>query len=113
MVAKASLSLRPEVQGQTLIVYCAGRMTLEYSDKVKAEIRHYIPGKKRIILDLREVERMDSSGLGALIGLYISAKKENCEFELANYGDSIRELLGLTHLLGVFEAHGRSGTRLP
>jgi anti-sigma B factor antagonist len=41
-------------------------------------------------------------GLGTLVGLYISAKKVDSCLELINLGKQIRELLGITHLLGVF-----------
>jgi anti-sigma B factor antagonist len=67
--------------------------------------------KCRVILDLTDLGYMDSSGLGTLVGLYISAKKAGCELQLINLSPRIRELLGVTHLLSVFETCGRHGTR--
>jgi anti-anti-sigma factor len=57
-----------------MVVECAGRLTLEHAPRLKSEVKAMIPGQKRIILDLREVAFMDSSGLGTLVGLYISAR---------------------------------------
>ena len=56
---------------------------------------------------------MDSSGLGAIVGLYVSAKKLNCEFLLINYNSAIRDLLGVTNVLSMFEDCGRTGMRMP
>ncbi|HXX19293.1 MAG TPA: STAS domain-containing protein [Candidatus Acidoferrum sp.] len=96
-----------------LLVRCNGRLTAEHTDSLKSRVRGLIPTTKGIILDLREVTRLDSAGLGALVGLYISARKANCQFLLANYNQSVKDLLGLTNLLSVFEDCARSGVRIP
>jgi anti-anti-sigma factor len=56
---------------------------------------------------------MDSSGLGALVALYISAKGAKCQLQLVNLSPRIRDLLSLTNVLSVFEECGRCGTRMP
>lgn len=113
MSSTSSFSVKSEVRQDSAIVHCAGGLTAEHSETLKSEVRKLIAGRERIALDLQKVDRMDSSGLGAIVGLYISAKKQNCEIRLMNYGDSIRDLLGMAHLLNVFEACGRYGTRFP
>jgi anti-sigma B factor antagonist len=65
------------------------------------------------VMDFKEVAQMDSSGLGALVGIYVSAKKANCEFLLINYNSSIKDLLGVTNVLSMFEDCARSGMRMP
>jgi anti-anti-sigma factor len=95
------------------VVQCSGRLTLEHAARLKSEVKAMIPAHKRIILDLAELVFMDSSGLGTIVGLYISARSSGCRIELVNMSKPIRELLGLSHLLDIFEACGRSGTRIP
>jgi anti-anti-sigma factor len=95
------------------VVQCTGRLTLEHTDALKSHVRSLLPSAKGIILDLKGVGRMDSAGLGALVALYISAKKANCDLLFANYNQSIKDLLGLTNLLSVFEACAQSGMRIP
>lgn len=107
-----TFSAHHEEHDGAVVFYCKGSLTAEHSWRLKDEVKKWV-SKKRITLDFREVDRMDSSGLGAVVGLYISARKQNCEFLLVNYGESIRDLLGMSHLLNVFEAYGRSGTRSP
>ncbi|MGH9709099.1 MAG: STAS domain-containing protein, partial [Candidatus Acidiferrales bacterium] len=87
-----------------LTVRCVGRLTVEQAGILKEHVKSMIPQKKRIILDLNEITQMDSSGLGTLVSLYVSAKKGSCDLLLINYSKPVKDLLGLTNLLSVFEA---------
>jgi anti-anti-sigma factor len=109
----AGLTLQTLPSADALTVQCKGRLTVEHSDAMKSHVRNLLPGPRRIVIDLQEVSRMDSSGLGAIVALYISAKKSGCELILINYNKSIKDLLGLSNLLSVFESCGQSGMRLP
>ncbi|HEY6443137.1 MAG TPA: STAS domain-containing protein [Candidatus Acidoferrales bacterium] len=109
----SNLILETRPWDDAMIVECKGRLTVEHSEALKNRVRSLLPASRRIIIDLREVTRMDSSGLGVIVGLYISAKKCGCELVLINYNKSIRDLLGLTNLLSVFESCAQSGMRLP
>lgn len=112
-VAASGLTLLTRTWGGATIVECKGRLTVEHSETMKSHVRNLLPGARQIIIDLKELNRMDSSGLGALVALYISAKKSGCELVLINYNKSIRDLLGLSNLLSVFESCAQSGMRLP
>jgi anti-sigma B factor antagonist len=95
------------------VVHCSGRLISETAPFLKAEVKPLLLRDRRVILDLTELSLMDSSGLGALVGLYISAKGASCQLQLVNLSPRIRELLGMTNLLSVFESCGRYSTRLP
>ena len=95
------------------VVQCIGRLTMEHTAHLKREVKAMIPARKRIILDFGELIFMDSAGLGTVVGLYISARNAGCKIELMNIRRPIRELLGISNLLDVFELCGRSGTRIP
>jgi anti-anti-sigma factor len=109
--ATARLRLETHKQGDDAVIYCAGSLTLENAADLKNLGKTLIPQSKRLVVDLKEVSRMDSAGLGAVVGLYVSARKAKCDFLLINYSNSIRDLLGMTHLLSVFESCAQSGTR--
>jgi anti-anti-sigma factor len=102
-----------EVREDETLVVCAGKLTSEHSGQLKKHVRELVPHAKRLVMDFKDVARMDSSGLGALVGIYVSAKKANCEFLLINYNSSIKDLLGITNVLAMFEDCGRSGMRMP
>jgi anti-anti-sigma factor len=108
-----SLHLHTYAWEDATVMRCTGRLTAETSPHLKTEVKALLPSKRRLILDLSELGYMDSSGLGALVGLYISAKGAKCEFELLNLSPRIRELLSITNVLSVFESCGRTGMRLP
>jgi anti-anti-sigma factor len=112
-VSPSGLQLHTYQWENATVVQCTGRLTIEHSDELKSCVRALIPNAKGIVLDLKGVGRMDSAGLGALVALYISAKRANCEFRVANYNQSIKALLGLTNLLSVFETCAQSGMRIP
>ena len=110
--APPCLTLDFEVTNEVIIVHCHGQLVSELSDIFYSKIRPIIPGSKRIVLDLADVTRMDSMGLGTLVGLYTSARAAGCEMQLLHVGKRIRELLGLTNLLSVFTIIGEHGVRL-
>ena len=105
--------MRTETNDGATVIYCTGRLTSEHSDTLKKHARDLVPHAKRLVLDFKEILRMDSSGLGALVGIYVSAKKANCEFMLINYNSSIKDLLGITNVLSMFEDCARTGVRMP
>ena len=108
----SKLILRPEMMADSVVYHCSGRLTVENSAQLKDEVRAVMPHKRSITLDLRDLAQMDSSGLGAVVSLYITAKRENCEFRLINYSPAIRKLFALSNLLSLFESYGRAGTRM-
>jgi anti-anti-sigma factor len=112
-VASTELRMKRFTRDGATVIECAGRLTSEHTAALKAYVKDAIPGAKRIVLDLREVSKMDSTGLGAVVGLYVSARKAKCELALVNYNQSIKELLGITNLLSVFEDYAHTGMRIP
>jgi anti-anti-sigma factor len=96
-----------------VIVECHGKLTFEHAPQLRNKVRTLIPDEKRIILDMKEVLFMDSSGLGTLVTLYVSARSRNCKVELLNVSPALRSLLGATNLLSLFEAAGRHGGKFP
>jgi anti-anti-sigma factor len=99
-------------QADCTVVDCHGKLTAENAPLLKNEVREMIPNHKRIILDLKEVPLMDSSGLGTIVGLYVAARTRRCSLELVNANKQIRELFGISNLLSIFEPAGRHGGKM-
>lgn len=98
----------PEADG-TNVVRCTGRLNVETAPLLKTQVKPLLLPKRRVILDLTDLTHMDSAGLGALVGLYVSAKSAGCELQLMNLTPRIREILSITNLLSLFELCGRYG----
>ncbi len=60
-------------------------------------------GKLKIIIDLEQVEWMNSSGLGILIDAVTVLKNNNGALRLVNVSDRIKNLLKITKLNTVFD----------
>ena len=95
------------------IVECHGKLTFEHAPQLRSEVRNLLPAEKRIVIDMKEVHHMDSSGLGALATLYVHCRTRGCKLELINVNQASRSLLSMTNLLSLFEDAGRYGGKLP
>jgi len=91
------------------VVECFGRLTSENVPLLKDTMREACAKKGRIVLDLKEVPMMDSSGLGAVVTLHASARRRGCRLEVVNASKQILELFSMTNVLSLFEATGRCG----
>lgn len=107
-VPTPELQLSTEKKPEEIIVRGSGKITSATSDLLQSTIRELIPGAKRIVLDLAEVNYVDSSGLGALVSVYMAASRARCDLVLANPKPRIRDLFKITHLAPVFEGHGEN-----
>jgi anti-sigma B factor antagonist len=86
------------------LVKCRGKLVASARDILYDRVSPLIPHNQRVVLDLTDLTDMDSMGLSTMVRLYISAKSAGCDFELINLGKRIRQLLGVTNLLSVFES---------
>lgn len=87
------------------ILAISGNVTLgEASSALRDAIRSVVQtGVQNIILDLAEVDYIDSAGLGELIGAYATASSRGITIKLLNLQKKVRGLMQITHLLTVFE----------
>ena len=66
-------------------------------------------GKKQILVDLKNVKFMNSSGLGILIGSLTTTRNCGGEFKLLHLNEKVQELLKITKLNRVFEVFDDEG----
>lgn len=94
-----------ETVGSITTVVCHGRVVGETAAQLKEAVKPLIPLGGHIVLDLTDVGYMDSSGLGTLVGLKVSALKEGyCKLELVNLSPRVKELLRLSNLSQLFSS---------
>jgi anti-sigma B factor antagonist len=110
--AASPLSFEITHAGHTVVVRCNGKLVAGVNDILYAKVSQLIPGTKRIVLDLTNLTRVDSMGLGTLVRLYVSCRSAGCSLELINLGQQVRQLLGTTHLLSVFAIIGEHGIKM-
>jgi anti-sigma B factor antagonist len=93
-----------EVSGVT-IGDLSGKITLgEGGVTLREEVRALLAkGYKKIVLNLADVNYIDSSGLGELVSAYTAAKNAGGELKLLNLTSKVRDLLVITKLVTVFD----------
>ena len=84
-------------------ITCHGRLVSDNADQIKEPVKPLIAEGGRIVVDFADLKYLDSLGLGALVGLKVSAiNKGMCKLELVNLSPRVRELLSLTNLTELF-----------
>jgi anti-anti-sigma factor len=69
-------------------------------------VKALIPTSKTIILDFSHLEYMDSTGLGTVVSVFVSAKSHGCEMKMVHLSKRVAELMRLTQLISVFQPFG-------
>ena len=91
--------------GFNTTVMCHGKVVTQTAEQVKELVKPLITRGGRIVLDFADVTHVDSSGLGALVGLKVSAVGAGyCTLEFVNLSPRVQELLKLTKLTHLFSS---------
>ena len=100
-----SMTLATREVGGVTIVDLSGKITLgEGGVTLRDEVRKLVAaGQKKIVLNLAEVNYIDSSGLGELVSAYTAVKNAGGELKLLNLTSKVRDLLVITKLVTVFD----------
>ncbi|MBT9330380.1 STAS domain-containing protein [Acidipila sp. 4G-K13] len=93
-----------QVDGVT-ILDLSGRITLgEGSVMLRDSVRDLLSrGQKQILLNLADVNYIDSSGIGELVSAYTTVRNQGGELKLLNLTKKVHDLLQITKLYTVFD----------
>jgi anti-sigma B factor antagonist len=91
--------------GGVTIVDLSGRIELgEGSSIIRNTVKDLIgKGQKNILLNLGEVNYIDSAGVGELVSAFTSVRNNGGELKLLNLTKKVRDLLQITKLYTVFD----------
>jgi anti-sigma B factor antagonist len=100
--------------GDVVVLDISGRITLGEGNVMLREIVRELAdkGNKRIILNLNEVNYIDSSGLGELVKAHTTFHNKGGHLKLANLNKRVSDLLHMTKLSAVFDIHGDESSAL-
>jgi anti-sigma B factor antagonist len=104
-----ALNITQNIINGVSIVHLSGAIFFaEESALLRVHVKGLLDTSNQIVLDLGNVTRIDSSGLGTLVALYVSARKVGGNIKLANLGNHIKEALRITRLATVFDIFDRT-----
>ena len=87
-----------------LVVDCSGRLMFgEESATLRETVKKLLGQSPKVVLNLREVNYIDSGGLGTLVSLFTSARGAGGAVKLASLSQRVGDLLQITKLLTIFE----------
>lgn len=91
--------------GDIAIVDFSGKITLgEGSAMLRKMVRDLITaGRRKILLNLADVDYIDSSGIGELVGAYTSVRSASGELKLVYLTKRVHDLIQITRLFTVFD----------
>ncbi len=99
------LQISTRLVGEVAVIDVAGRIALgEDSAKLRQQVRELTgQGKRKILLNLRNVGYIDSSGLGELVNAYTTARNQGGQLKLVDVSKRVHDLLQMTKLHLVLE----------
>ena len=87
-----------------MVVDCSGRVLFgEESASLRDTVKKLLAQSPKVVLNLREVNYIDSGGLGTLVSLFTTARNAGGAVKLARLSQRVGNLLQLTKLLTIFE----------
>jgi anti-sigma B factor antagonist len=91
-------------QENVVIISLSGRLDLSNGGKLKDEVKKVLAsGKTSVHLNLKEVEFVNSSGLGALVSIMKEIRLQRGRLTLSDLADYVQEIFDITQLSHIFE----------
>ena len=100
-----AMNLVNETQNDVVILYVKEeRLDAHNSAELKSAVQKlFEDGKKSVLVDLKEVRFIDSSGLGALVSGFKNAISHQGNLKLSSLQSQVKSMFELTRLHRVFE----------
>jgi anti-sigma B factor antagonist len=89
-------------EGDAAVVVLSGDVDLESSPKVRNALLDCVSMKRTVVVDMKSVSYIDSSGVASLVEAFQAARKNNTRFVLAHVSEAAMRVLELARLDKVF-----------
>lgn len=98
------LRMSTRTVGGAMIVDCSGRLVFgEESASLRETVKKVLAQSPKVVLNLHEVNYIDSGGLGTLVSIFTTARNAGGAIKLASLSQRVGDLLQLTKLVTIFE----------
>jgi anti-sigma B factor antagonist len=100
------LKLESKLRGDVAVIHCTGRITA--SDEARAlqlEVEKHKLETQKFVLQLAEVNFLDSGGLGTLVRLVGSLRAGRGDLKLCQLSPFLKQVFEITKLAGVFHVY--------
>ena len=99
------MTIRERAVEAVVVLDLSGRLVLGDGDQLlKDTVQNLMTtGRRHVVLNLAEVSYVDSSGLGALVAVFLGARKQGGALKLLNPSKRLHDLLAIAKLLTVLD----------
>jgi len=110
----AELNINQRQAGDVAILDLDGEVRIgDSSAALRTAIRNLVSaGSSKILLNLKGVKYIDSSGIGELIANYTTVNRGGGQLKLLNLTEKVQDLLVITKLLTVFDVYDNEAEAL-
>jgi anti-sigma B factor antagonist len=100
--------------GEVKILDLKGKITIGVGDLHMREAIHetLAGGAKKILVNMKDVTTIDSTGVGELVGCYTTATNKGAKLKLVNLPEKINDVLTVTQLITVFDVYSNEAEAL-
>ena len=85
-----ALNLWSEVTAESAILYCSGQLVAgPHTSQLRSQINELTRKCRTVIVDLGQIDYIDSSGLSVLVGMYSAAHATGAEIRYRNLSTSV------------------------
>jgi len=98
---------KTEERNDVMIIKLSGKITIGEGDVQLRNVVNDVLSKdfKKIILDMKDISYMDSSGVGELVSSHTTIANQEGQLRLCNLRSKLYSLLQLTALVTVFQIY--------
>ena len=101
------LSIDTKRTGDEALVKLSGELDMLSAPELSDELKEVLDGgATRVVVDMTDLEFMDSSGLSAILGAHQSAEERGATLTLFGPSERVIRLVNITGLGDVFEIRG-------
>lgn len=104
------MKIKEKIEGDVAILMVSGNMmggpeTMALHEKVKSLVAD---GIKKVVIDLKDVKWMNSSGLGVLMACMTTMNNNGGKLRLSSVTEKVKSLLVITQLMRIFDTFENS-----
>jgi anti-sigma B factor antagonist len=94
-------------EGGAVVLELGGEIDMKCSAKVKKKFQELYRDKPPVlVVDMTQVQFMDSSGLATLVGVLKWCRLNDCELRLAGLSRGVRNIFEISRLESIFQIYG-------
>ena len=100
------LKIEKRAKQGIVVLACHGRIMFgEEANLLRSALKEVLTTNRKVIVNLADVNHLDSGGLGMLVGVRSTAKADGAEIKLSGLGQRLRDVLQITKLATVFDVY--------